>query len=131
MTLDPAHPTCGPLATITLPCTQCSLMLLKCETHNVWLKIRQKEMEGKGTGKCYLHQVWNYRVWFEEEQLRIAASNPLWMVLPTFPITAAKVATFLHNKSMHEKVCLVSALPPCHLTEQSHAAQARKQVRDS
>ena len=88
-------------------------------------------MEGKGTGKCYLCQVQNYQVWFEEEQSWIAASDPSWTGLPAFPITAAKVATFIHNKSTCEKVCLVSALPPCHLIERSHAAQVRKQVQDS
>ena len=108
--LGPAHSTHGPSAATTSPRTQRSLMFLEREMHDVWLKIGQKEMEGKGTGKCYPRQVRNYRVWFEEEQSRIAASDPSRTALPAFPITAAKVAAFLHNESTREKVSLACAL---------------------
>ena len=84
---------------------QHSLMLLKQETHNVRLKIGQKEMEGKGTAKCYLRQVQNYQVWFEQEQSQVTVSDPSRAPLPAFPVTAAKVATFLHHESTWEKVC--------------------------
>ena len=97
---------CSPTATVTSPRTQRSLMLLERETHNIQLKLGQKEMEGKGTAKCYPCQVQNYRVWFEQEQSQIAASDPSQVVLPVFPVTAAKVAAFLHRESTCEKVCL-------------------------
>ncbi|KAF8120444.1 hypothetical protein EV363DRAFT_1140881, partial [Boletus edulis] len=77
--------------------------LLEQETHDVRLKIGQKEMEGKGTAKSYPRQVQNYRAWFEQEQLRIAASDPLRVALPAFPVTAAKVAAFLHHETTREK----------------------------
>jgi hypothetical protein len=84
---------------------QHSLMLLEQETHEIRLKIRQKEMEGKGTAKCYLCQVQNYRAWFEQEQSQIAANDPSRVVLPAFTVTAAKVTAFLHHESTREKVC--------------------------
>ena len=61
----------------------------------------------------------NYQVWFKEEQSRIAAGDPSRTALLAFPITTAKVAAFLHNKSTQEKVSLAYALSPCHLTERS------------
>ena len=127
--LGPAHSTHGPSAATTSPHTQRSLMFLEREAHNVRLKIGQKEMEGKGTGKCYPHQVWNYRVWFEEEQSRITAGDPSRTALPAFPITAAKVAAFLHNESTREKVSLTCALSPCHLTERSCLMQLKRGSR--
>ena len=93
------------MAMVTSLHTQCSLMLLKQEMHDIQLKIGQKEMEGKGMAKCYPHQVQNYQVWFEQEQLWVAASDPLQALLPAFPVTTANVAAFLHHESTWEKVC--------------------------
>ena len=95
------------MAVVISPRMQRSLMLLERETHDTRLKVGQKEMEGKGTGKCYPRQVQNYRAWFEQEQSRIAASDPSRVALPAFPVTAAKVAAFLHHESTREKVRLV------------------------
>ena len=64
------------MAVVISPHTQRLLMLLEWETHDTRLKIGQKEMEGKGTGKCYPCQVQNYWAWFEQEQLWITASDP-------------------------------------------------------
>lgn len=101
---DPVHQAgCG-AATSTSPRTQRSLMLLERETHDTRLKLGRKEMEGKGTAKCYPRQVENYRAWFEQDQSRIAASDPSRAALPAFPVTAAKVASFLHHESTREKV---------------------------
>ena len=61
-------------------------------------------MEGKGTAKCYPQQVENYWAWFEQDQSRIAVSDPSRAALPAFPVTTAKVASFLHHKFMREKV---------------------------
>jgi len=101
---DPVHQAgCG-VATSTSPRTQRSLMLLERETHDTRLKLGRKEMEGKGTAKCYPRQVENYRAWFEQDQSRIAASDPSRAALPAFPVTAAKVASFLHHESTREKL---------------------------
>jgi hypothetical protein len=89
-TTSPLHQTGrSPMAVVTSPCMQHSLMLLKRETHEIRLKIRQKEMEGKGMAKCYPCQVQNYQAWFEQEQSQIAANDPSRVVLPVFPVTAA------------------------------------------
>ena len=89
-------------------------------------------MEGKGTGKCYPHQVQNYRAWFKQEQSWIATSNPSRVALPAFPVTAAKVAAFLHHESTCEKVCTVcSCSSSTHQPKLPRSAQVWKQVRDN
>ena len=105
LSLDPPQQGCSSVAAaVVLLCTQCSLALLKQEMHNVWIKIRQKEMEGKGMMRCYPRQVENYYTWFEQKQSRMAADDPSQAVLPAFPVTAAKAAVFLHHESTYEKV---------------------------
>ena len=104
--LSPQHLVAA--AAVISPCMQCSLALLEQETYDVWIKIGQKEMEGKGMARCYPRQVQNYWAWSKQEQEQIAVSDPLPAVLPAFPITTAKVVVFLHHKSTREKVCLPS-----------------------
>ncbi|KAI9568515.1 hypothetical protein HD554DRAFT_732990 [Boletus coccyginus] len=83
-------------------------------------------MEGKGTARCYPRQVQNYRTWFEQEQSRIAASDPSRVALPAFPVTAAKVAAFLHHESTHKKLKRGSRSKTIEgsLLGKSHIAQA-------
>ncbi|KAG6370583.1 hypothetical protein JVT61DRAFT_11380 [Boletus reticuloceps] len=72
---DLPHPL---LAAVTSPHMQRSLTLLEQETHD-W-------------------------AWFEQEQLRIAASDLSRVALPVFPVTAAKVAAFLHHETTRKKL---------------------------
>ena len=101
----------GPVpAPLPLPRMQRSLMLLEQETHEVRLRIGEKEMEGKGMAKSYLRQVCNYQTWFDAAQACTVEKDPMRAVIPAFPITAAKTAMFLHHESTCEKV----GDPPCH-----------------
>jgi len=102
----------GPVpAPLPSPRTQRSMMLLEQETHEVQLRIGEKEMEGKGTVKSYPRQVSNYESWFDAAQACTVEKDPTRAVIPAFPITAAKVAMFLHHESMREKV----GDSPCHV----------------
>ncbi|KAI9568775.1 hypothetical protein HD554DRAFT_2171918 [Boletus coccyginus] len=58
-------------------------MLLEQETHKVQLRIGEKEMEDKAQA-CTIEK------------------DPMRAVIPAFPITAAKVAMFLHHELMCE-----------------------------
>ena len=68
-------------------------------------------MEGKGTAKSYPRQVSNYKSWFDVVQACTIKKDPTRAVIPAFPITAAKVAMFLHHESTREKV----GDSPCHV----------------
>jgi hypothetical protein len=91
-------------APLPSPRTQRSMMLLEQETHEVRLRIGEKEMEGKGTAKSYPRQVCNYQTWFDAAQACTVEKDPTRVVIPAFPITAAKTAMFLHHESTREKV---------------------------
>ena len=91
-------------APLSSPRTQRSMMLLEQETHEVRLRIGEKEMEGKGTAKSYPRQVCNYQTWFDAAQACTVEKDPTRVVIPAFPITAAKTAMFLHHESTREKV---------------------------
>ena len=101
----------GPMpAPLPSPHMQCSLMLLKQETHEVRLRIGEKEMEGKGTAKSYPHQVCNYQTWFDAAQACTVEKDPTRAVIPAFPITAAKTAMFLHHQHVRRLVIPLAML---------------------
>jgi hypothetical protein len=80
--------------------------MLEHESHELRLRIGEKELEGKGTAKSYPRQVQNYQLWFDTDQVRIAAEDSTRTPIPAFPVTAAKVSMFLHHESTCEKVSL-------------------------
>jgi hypothetical protein len=132
-TTSPLHQTGrSPMAVVTSLRMQCSLMLLEWEMHEIRLKIGQKEMEGKGTAKYYPCQVQNYRAWFEQEQSQIAANDPSRVMLPAFPVTAAKVTAFLHHESTREKVCPAwLAMSSARVTDLSSLAQLKRRSKSA
>ena len=98
-----AIPACNAAAMIS-PRMQRSLSMLKQESHELRVRIGEKELEGKGTAKSYPRQVQNYQLWFEADQERIAAEDSTRVPIPAFPVTVAKVAMFLHHETTREKV---------------------------
>jgi hypothetical protein len=80
--------------------------MLEQESHQLRLRIGEKELEGKGTAKSYPRQVQNYQLWFEADQARIAAEDGARVPIPAFPVTAAKVSMFLNHETTREKVSL-------------------------
>ncbi|KIK32123.1 hypothetical protein CY34DRAFT_111093, partial [Suillus luteus UH-Slu-Lm8-n1] len=72
------------------PRMQRSLGMLEQESHELRLRIGEKELEGKGTAKSYPRQVQNYQLWFDADQVRTAAEDSTRVPIPAFPVTAAK-----------------------------------------
>jgi len=99
-------------ALVVSPCMQRSLSMLEQESHELRLRIGEKELEGKGTAKSYPRQVQNYQLWFDADQARTAAEDSTRVPIPAFPVTAAKVSVFLHHETTREKVRTLSISVP-------------------
>lgn len=82
-----------------------SAQALEAETQATRLVILTAQQEDKTTGAIYQRHVKRYAEWFEEDQARLAALDPRRLAaLNPFPVTAAKVAAFLHHESTRPKV---------------------------
>ncbi|KAG2095328.1 hypothetical protein BD769DRAFT_1678377 [Suillus cothurnatus] len=101
---SPKRPCMEPSNTLVVsPHMQHSLSMLEQESHELRLRIGEKELEGKGTAKSYPQQVQKYQLWFDADQARTAAEDSTRVPIPAFPVTAAKVSVFLHHETTCEK----------------------------
>jgi stalled ribosome alternative rescue factor ArfA len=84
-----------------------SLADLKASLHAFRLAQAEKDQKGKGTGVTYDRHVRHYTEFWEAYQSKLCLADPLRASLPSFPITAAKVAMFLQHETTREKVGFV------------------------
>jgi hypothetical protein len=117
-----------------------SLAELDAMSHAFRLSQAAKDQNQKGTGSTYNRHVRHYTEFWDQYQAELSIANPSRASIPSFPITAAKVAMFLQHESTREKVSFKAELArhPHHTTDLklcvSSSCQARRrrlQVRMS
>ena len=81
-----------------------SLAELDAASHAFRLSQAVKDQNRKGTGSTYDRHVRRYTEFWDQYQAELSVVNPSRISIPSFPITAAKVAMFLQHESTREKV---------------------------
>jgi hypothetical protein len=77
--------------------------VLEADSQAIHLEMVQKEQRDKMTKRLYDRSLENYCEWWEQQQVKIVASDANWIAILAFPITAAKVTMFLKYESTREK----------------------------
>ena len=85
---------------------QQSLADLEAASHAFRLAQAESDQKKKGTGATYDRHVRRYNDFWDRYQAELCLGNPQRVSVPSFPITAAKVAMFLQHESTREKVSL-------------------------
>jgi hypothetical protein len=83
-----------------------SYTALDAATHAFRLAQVQQDHESKGTGVSYSRHIRHYAEFWDSYQVECRQKNPGHISIPTFPVTAAKVAMFLQQESTREKVAI-------------------------
>jgi hypothetical protein len=81
-----------------------SLAELDATSHAFRLSQAAKDQNRKGTGSTYDRHVRRYTEFWDQYQAELSVVNPSRVSIPSFPVTAAKVAMFLQHESTREKV---------------------------
>lgn len=81
-----------------------SYAALDAATHGFRLAQVQQDHESKGTGTSYNRHIRHYVEFWDNYQAECHCKDPTHVFIPTFPVTAAKVAMFLQHESTREKV---------------------------
>jgi hypothetical protein len=70
------------------------------------VRVRQSKavQDDSQTGGAYARHLARYQLWWESDQASRHAAEPGYMPIPTFPVTATKVAMFLEYETTREKV---------------------------
>ena len=89
---------------------QQSLVDLEAASHAFWLAQAENDQKKKGTGTTYDQHVRRYVEFWNKYQAELCLGNSHCFSIPSFPITAAKVAMFLQHKSTREKVSFEAKL---------------------
>jgi hypothetical protein len=83
-----------------------SYSVLDAATHAFRLAQVQQDHESKGTGTSYSRHVRHYVEFWDNYQAECCRKDPRYVSIPTFLVTAAKVAMFLQQESTREKVAI-------------------------
>ncbi|KAL4257053.1 hypothetical protein AB1N83_013839 [Pleurotus pulmonarius] len=77
------------------PNPSASYASLEEESHANRLAVQADMTQGKGTEAAYGRHVKDYTIFWDDNQAMRAATDPSYAVIPSFPITATKVAIYL------------------------------------
>ena len=102
-------------STLTRPVTSevpslTSLERLEHETQLHRMEQIHLNQESTQTGRSYNRHVQNFEKFWHDSQLERKKTDPSWVHIPLYPITATKVAIFLKYETTRPKVSLPSAL---------------------
>jgi len=84
-----------------------SLAVLDETAHQVRMQTTAQERADKGTADAYSRRVRDYVMWWDSYQQHCHEHDPVWTVVPAFPVTAVKAALFVNSETMREKVSLL------------------------
>ncbi|KAJ7774075.1 hypothetical protein B0H16DRAFT_1450877 [Mycena metata] len=80
-----------------------SMDALEAQTQLLRQDILAKNQERKATGETYARHYKGYSIWFDTEQARLAQQDSNYAVIPSLPITPAKVTLFLNYEMTRPK----------------------------
>ena len=112
---SPTSPSAISASTLTQPVTSevlslTSLERLEHETQLHRMEQIRLNQESTQTGRSYNRHVQNFEKFWHDSQLERKKTDPSWVHIPLYPITATKVAIFLKYETTRPKVSLPSAL---------------------